>query len=191
VHVSCEFAQGWAEQEAKQNDPVDVLTQLLPDGQVLWSAGLHAAVQARPGNSGPLPQISPAAQDVPVHTLPRSALAARPCGGQAADSTQAPNPGQHEYPLRQSAAVVHALEQRIPLPLARRSVQTAPLEQVSPAQLYVQRPPGIDIAQAAPTEHEASLVHASPAVRGPADLQIPMSHTRPLPHSASRMHRAA
>jgi hypothetical protein len=37
---------------AKQNAPVDVLTHELPDGHVLWSAGLHAAVHAPPGNSG-------------------------------------------------------------------------------------------------------------------------------------------
>src|SRR6266481_1106953 len=141
VQVSWVLAQGggWAEQEAKQNEPVDVLTQLLPDGQVPWSAGLHAAVQAPPGNSGPLPQISPAAQVEPVHALPRSELAGRPCGGQLASGTQAPNPGQHEYPLRQSEDVVHDFEQRIPLPLARRSVQVAPLGHASPAQVNVQR----------------------------------------------------
>src|SRR5712671_4769657 len=76
AQVSCAFAQA-AEQEAKQNEPVEVLTQLLPDGQVLWSAGLHADVQAPPGNSGPLPQISPAAHPAGGQALPRSALAGR------------------------------------------------------------------------------------------------------------------
>ena len=81
----------------KQNEPVDVLTHVLPNGQVLWSAGLQAAVHAPPGNSGPVPQISPA----PVHGIaalqafPRSALAGRPCAGQFAAGTQAPSPVQH------------------------------------------------------------------------------------------------
>jgi hypothetical protein len=78
VQVSCALAQGaWAEQETKQNEPVEVLKQLLPAGQVVWSAGLHAAVHARPGNSGPVPQSSPAAHPAP-HGLPRSVLAGRP-----------------------------------------------------------------------------------------------------------------
>ncbi len=192
VQVSWVLAQGggWAEQEAKQNEPVDVLTQLLPDGQVPWSAGLHAAVQAPPGNSGPLPQISPAAQVEPVQALPRSELAGRPCGGQLASGTQAPNPGQHEYPLRQSEDVVHDFEQRIPLPLARRSVQVAPLGHASPAQVNVQRPPGMAVAQTEPTEHAASVVHASPTVRTEAVLQVPVSHTRPGPHWVSAEHGA-
>jgi hypothetical protein len=96
AQVSCAFAQAaTAEQEAKQNEPVEVLTQVLPDGQVLWSAGLHADVQAPPGNSGPLPQISPAAHPAGGQALPRSALAGRLWAGQLAAGTQAPNPGQH------------------------------------------------------------------------------------------------
>ncbi|HEX9604949.1 MAG TPA: hypothetical protein VF973_14455 [Myxococcales bacterium] len=125
-----------AVQATKQNEPVEVLTQALPAGQVVWSAGLHAEVQAPfVGNSGPLPQISPAAQDAAVHGVPRSALAGLFCAGQLAAGRQAPNPGQQVYPLRQSPCAVHAWEQRIPLPLARRSVHTAPLGQASPAQV--------------------------------------------------------
>jgi len=138
VQASCGFklvqSVGVA-QETKQKDPVEVLTQLLPAGQVVWSDALQAAVQAPPGNSGPVPQSSPAAQDVAVHGLPRSALAGRPCGGQLAAGRQAPNPGQQMYPLRQADCAAHAVEQTIPLPLARRSVHTAPAGHVSPAQL--------------------------------------------------------
>jgi len=94
AQVSCAFAQV-PEQETKQKEPVEVLTQLLPDGQVLWSAGLHAEVQAPPGNSGPLLQISPAAHPAGGQTLPRSALAGRSLAGQLAAGTEAPNPGQH------------------------------------------------------------------------------------------------
>jgi len=132
-----------AEQAAKQKDPVEVLTQLLPVGQVLWSAGLHPEVHAPPvGNSGPAPQISPAAHEVTVHGLPRSALAGRFCAGQPAAGTHAPGaevvavtlqPGQQTYPVRQ--VVEQAGEQTIPLPAARRSVQTAPPGHVSPAQV--------------------------------------------------------
>ncbi|HEX9604950.1 MAG TPA: hypothetical protein VF973_14460 [Myxococcales bacterium] len=46
----------------------------------------------------------------------------------------------------------------------------------------MQRPPGIDVAQVEPTEQFASVVHASPAVRAEAVLQVPVSHTRPGPH---------
>jgi hypothetical protein len=90
------------EHDAKQNDPVDVLTQELPEGQVVWSAGLHAAVHAPPGNSGleadPAPtQISPgtAVQSVfALHGFPRSVLAARPWSGQAVAGTHAPRAAQ-------------------------------------------------------------------------------------------------
>ncbi|HWE25675.1 MAG TPA: hypothetical protein VG496_17185 [Myxococcales bacterium] len=100
VHASCALLQ-LPVHCAKQNEPVDVLTQLLPKGQVLWSAGLHAAVQAPPGNSGletglAPTQISPG----PVHCafvvqgFPRSGLDGRPCAGQFAAGMHAPNPGQ-------------------------------------------------------------------------------------------------
>jgi hypothetical protein len=178
-------------QDAKQNAPVDVLTHVLPDGQVLWSRGLQAEVQAPPGNSGPLPQISPA----PVHTVAsmhpfaRVVLASRFCAGQFAAGTQAPKPVQHVYPLRQSDCDVHALEQNNPLPLARRSVQTAPLGQASSAQLYVHSPPGIAVAQLEPTEQLASLVQGSPIVRTrDAVLQMPMSQTWLAPQSESFAH---
>ena len=89
-------------QEAKQNDPVEVLTHLLPDGQVLWSVGLQAAVHAPPGNSAlgaaAVPaQISPAPVQpaLLVQGFPRSALAGRPCAGQFAAGMQAPKPAQH------------------------------------------------------------------------------------------------
>jgi hypothetical protein len=134
AQVSCALAQGWTEQEAKQNEPVEVLTQVPPTGHVFWSAGLHGAVHAPPGNSGPVPQISPAAHPGP-HALPKVRLAGRPWAGQFAASTQAPNVGQQAYPLRQGDCAVHAAEQMIPLPLARRSVQTAPAGHGSPAQL--------------------------------------------------------
>src|SRR6266851_430759 len=118
-----------AEQAAKQKDPVEVLTQLLPVGQVLWSAGLHPEVHAPPvGNSGPAPQISPAAHEVTVHGLPRSALAGRFCAGQPAAGTHAPG-------AEVVAVTLQAGEQTFPLPAARRSVQTAPPGHVSPAQV--------------------------------------------------------
>src|SRR6266852_1251688 len=62
----------------KQNEPVDVLTHLPFAGQVVWSFGLHAAVQAPPGNSGlgSPAQISPGRQPAP-QARPRSALAGR------------------------------------------------------------------------------------------------------------------
>jgi hypothetical protein len=72
---------------------------------------------------------------------------------------------------------VHPFEQKIPLPLARRSVQTAPLGHASPAQLYVHNPPGNSVVQLEPTEQLASLVQASPMVRLDAALQIPASQT--------------
>ena len=82
----------------KQNEPVEVLTHLPFAGHVVWSFGLHAAVQRPPGNSGfgSPTQISPAtAVHAPaVQALPRSALAALPCGGQLAAGTQAPRPAQ-------------------------------------------------------------------------------------------------
>ena len=65
----------------------------------------------------------------------------------------------------------------MPLPLARRSVQTAPLGHASPAQLYVHNPPGIVVAQLEPTEQFASLVHVSPMVRVERALQTPVSQT--------------
>src|SRR5438132_5803371 len=83
--------------EGKQNEPVEVLTHLPFAGQVVWSVGLHAAVQAPPGNSGfgSPAQISPDAVLHPApQAFPRSALAGRCCGGQFAAGTQAPNPGQ-------------------------------------------------------------------------------------------------
>ena len=86
-----------AEQAGKQNEPVEVLTHLPFAGQVLWSFGLHAAVQTPAGNSGfgMLPQISPVAQPPEGHVLPRSALAGLACGGQFAAGTQAfPRPAQ-------------------------------------------------------------------------------------------------
>ena len=79
---------------AKQNEPVEVLTHELPVGQVLWSAGLHAAVHAPPANSGPVPQISPAVHCVFGHALASVVLAGRFCAGQFAAGTQALNPGQ-------------------------------------------------------------------------------------------------
>jgi hypothetical protein len=88
--------------EAKQNDPVEVLTHLLPEGQVLWSVALQAAVHTPPGNSafgaaGVPAQISPAAVHpaLLVQGFPRSALAGRPCAGQFAARMQAPKPAQH------------------------------------------------------------------------------------------------
>ncbi|MFL5311267.1 MAG: hypothetical protein ACJ79H_12525 [Myxococcales bacterium] len=80
------------------------------------------------------------------------------------------------------------MAQRIPLPLARRSVHTAPLGHVSPAQEYVQSPPGIAVAQTDPTEQAASAVHASPTLRTDAVLHAPVSQTRPAPHCASVLH---
>jgi hypothetical protein len=87
--------------EGKQKDPVEVLTHFALAGHVLWSFGLHAAVQAPPGNSGlGIPGIGSAAQSSPAahppagHALPRSALAGLACGGQFACGTQAPRPGQ-------------------------------------------------------------------------------------------------
>ena len=84
--------------EGKQNEPVEVLTHLPFAGHVVWSFGLHAAVQRPPGNSGfgSPTQISPAtAVHAPaVQALPRSALDALPCGGQLAAGTQAPRPRQ-------------------------------------------------------------------------------------------------
>ena len=86
--------------EGKQSDPVDVLTHLLPAGQVLWSAGLHAAVHAGLGNSGVAfaepAQVSPAPVHgtAVLHAFPRVALAGRPCAGQLAAGRQAPNPAQ-------------------------------------------------------------------------------------------------
>src|SRR5712671_7376625 len=77
----------------------------------------------------------------------------------------------------------------MPLPLARRSVQTAPVGQASPAQVYVHRPPGMAAAQIEPTEHAASVVHASPMLRTEAALHVPVSHTRPVPHCESAEHR--
>ena len=99
THVSCEFTPAQSVVHcAKQNDPVDVLTHVLPEGQVLWSDGLHAAVHAPPGNSGPVPHISPAPvhcpAPVPVHAFPRLALTARSWAGQIAAGAQAPSPGQ-------------------------------------------------------------------------------------------------
>jgi hypothetical protein len=80
--------------------------------------------------------------------------------------------------VRQSAWVVHAVEQKNPLPLARRSVQTAPLGHVSPAQPYVHIPPGSAEAQLEPALQMASLAQASPMVRvDTAVLQTPLSHT--------------
>jgi hypothetical protein len=73
---------------------------------------------------------------------------------------------------------VHAVEQKNPLPLARRSVQTAPVGQVSPAQANVHSPWGMAGAQLEPTEHVASVVQVSPMVRaGVGVLQTPVSHT--------------
>jgi hypothetical protein len=87
---------------------------------------------------------------------------------------------------------VHAAEQMIPLPLARRSVQTAPAGHVSPAPLYVQRPPGMVVAQVAPTEQAASVAQDSPTVRTEPALQVPRSHTSAgFLQSASRLHRGA
>ena len=83
--------------DGKQNEPVEVLTHLPFAGQVVWSFGLHAAVQAPPGNSGlgSPAQISPDAVLHPApQAFPRSALAGRCCGGQLAAGTQAPKPGQ-------------------------------------------------------------------------------------------------
>ncbi|HYV64689.1 MAG TPA: hypothetical protein VE964_00515 [Myxococcales bacterium] len=119
----------------KQNEPVDVLTHLPFAGQLLWSLGLQAAVHTPPGNSGlgSVPQISPCAH-VPQAT-PRSALAGRDWGGQFAAGMQAPKLWQQVYPLRQSDAEVQDLAQIIPLPLARRSAQTAPVGHGSPAQV--------------------------------------------------------
>ena len=67
-------------------------------------------------------------------------------------------------------------------------MQTAPLGQVSPAQLYVHSPPGIAVAQLAPTEQLASLVQGSPMVRVESALQMPVSQTWPPPQSASFAH---
>ena len=82
--------------EGKQNEPVEVLTHLPFAGQVVWSAGLHAAVQAPPGNSGfgSPTQVSPAPVHPAPQAMPRSALAGRCWGGQLAAGTQAPNPAQ-------------------------------------------------------------------------------------------------
>jgi hypothetical protein len=126
---SCAFTEAQLPvHEAKQKDPVEVLTQELFAGHVLGSAGLQAKVHAPPGNSGPVAQISP----VPVHWagelhgLFRSALVGF-CAGQFAAGTHAPRPAQQVYPVRHCAWVVHAVAQNKPLPLARRSAQTAPL----------------------------------------------------------------
>jgi hypothetical protein len=83
--------------EGKQNDPVEVLTQVAPTGQVFESLALQAAVHAPPGNSGfgSVAQISPAAHPAP-HGFPRSALGPRFWEGQFAAGTQAPRPGQQE-----------------------------------------------------------------------------------------------
>lgn len=51
----------------KQNEPVEVLTHLLPDGQVVWSAGLHAAVHVPLMNSGVEPVRPPQSSPAPVH----------------------------------------------------------------------------------------------------------------------------
>jgi hypothetical protein len=88
--------------DGKQNDPVEVLTHLPLAGHVVWSFGLHAAVQAPPGNSGfgipglgSAAQISPAAHPAAGQALPRSALTAPDrFGGQLACGTQAPRLGQ-------------------------------------------------------------------------------------------------
>jgi hypothetical protein len=89
--------------EGKQNEPVEVLTHFPLAGHVVWSFGLHAAVQAPPGNSrfgtpglGSAAQISLAATAHPAagQAFPRSALAGLPCGGQLACGTQAPRLGQ-------------------------------------------------------------------------------------------------
>jgi len=45
------------------------------------------------------------------------------------------------------------------------------------------------VAQSEPTEQAASPVQASPTVREEAVLQVPVSHTRPVPHCASDVHR--
>ena len=84
--------------------------------------------------------------------------------------------------------MVHAVEQNRPLPLARKSVHTAPVGQVSPAHANVHRPPGSEVAQLEPTEQAPSLVQGSPMVRGDAVLQKPVSQTRLLPHWASLVH---
>jgi hypothetical protein len=68
VNIALTLAQSVLEpHDGKQNDPVEVLAHVLPDGQVLWSAGLHAAVHVPLRNSGVefgVPaQISPG----PVH----------------------------------------------------------------------------------------------------------------------------
>ena len=101
VNIGLTPAQSVLELHAgKQNEPVDVLTHLLPNGQVVWSAGLQGAVQAGLGNSG-VGFVEPAqSSPAPVqgfavlHCLPRVALVGRPCAGQFAAGTQAPNPGQ-------------------------------------------------------------------------------------------------
>jgi hypothetical protein len=101
VNIAFTPAQSLGEAHpGKQNEPVEVLTHLLPDGQVVWSDGLHAAVQAGLGNSGvgfvEPAQTSPApVQGLAVsHCFPRVALRGRPCAGQFACGTHAPNPGQ-------------------------------------------------------------------------------------------------
>ena len=87
-------------QDAKQNAPVEVLTQVLPDGHVVRSAGLQAAVHAPPGNSGfgfeAPTQISPAPVHcaLPVHAFASVTLAGRFCAGQFAAGTHARNPAQ-------------------------------------------------------------------------------------------------
>jgi hypothetical protein len=177
--------------DAKQNAPVEVLTQVLPDGQVRWSKGLHAAVQTPgAGNSDPVTHVSVAPHSAGVvHWCPSVALVLLSrSGGQFAATTQAPNPGQHVNPVRQSAWVVHAVEQNRPLPLARMSVQTAPLGQASPAQPYVHSPPGAEARQLDPTEQLTSLVHVSPMVRGARGLHTPVSQTRPVRHCTSLTH---
>ena len=88
-------------QDGKQNEPVEVLTHFPFAGQVVWSFGLHAAVQAPPGNSGfgdpglgSAAQISPAAHPVAGQAFPRSVLEGLPCAGQFAAGRQAPNVAQ-------------------------------------------------------------------------------------------------
>lgn len=90
--------------------------------------------------------------------------------------------------MRHCVWLVHAVEQNRPLPLARKSVQTAPVGQVSPAQANVHRPPGIAVEQLDPTEQLASLAQASPIVRADTALQKPVSQMRLTPHCASLVH---
>ncbi|MFL5311266.1 MAG: hypothetical protein ACJ79H_12520 [Myxococcales bacterium] len=67
--------------DGKQNEPVEVLTHLPFAGHVDWSFGLHAAVQAPPGNSGlgsPAHSSPEAVLHPAPHAFPRSALAGLP-----------------------------------------------------------------------------------------------------------------